>query len=169
MNDFHMVEVSEVLAGASGEVSVDLEPDDPTGRSDDLGHYRGVVPNAAAHMDSAIPSAEVEGVEAECEIARLSVVQAPGGIDGDEDVVIEVRGIGIRAPGPASWLSGSRICHGPGPRKCSRGTLANAAASRSDRTFAAARIRLRVGTADVVQLRHELERPYRTSPMSFRA
>jgi len=37
MNNLHMGEVSEVLAGASGEVGIDFDPDDAASRSDDLG------------------------------------------------------------------------------------------------------------------------------------
>ena len=93
VNDLHVSEMSEIPPGTIGELAVDFDPDDVTGRSDDFGHDRRVVPDAAAHMDDALSLTEVEGVKAERQIARLSVVQASDRIDCNEDIVVQACGI----------------------------------------------------------------------------
>jgi hypothetical protein len=89
-------------------------------------------------VDYMIARLYLQPVDQRSQKAGVTVVKQTTWIDRHEDIVIELFRICIlRRPVPSN--PGLLTCQGPGPRKCSRGTLANALTSASDCRLATAR------------------------------
>ena len=116
---------AKIGGGARGDVRRDLIGDHPARRSDELSEDRRVITGAGADLQDRLARLHAECVDRLRVQRRLAVVDAALGVDGDEDVLVEARGVvgrGVRPnrpPGP--------IRHGGGPAKSSRGTAAKAA------------------------------------------
>ncbi len=94
-NDDDVGQVAQIVAGPCGEVWIELDGRDVSVGTDDGGQDRRVVADPAADVDSMIPGLEVEGVKAEGKKTGLSIVEAPGRVDRDQDVVIQVPRVSI--------------------------------------------------------------------------
>jgi|SRR5215475_4641067 len=88
MRYLDLPEVCKILAGARGEVGVNLDASYLAGSSYDFGHNRRVVADAASHVQNSIPLGKVEGVNTEGEIARLPVVQTAARVNRYQYVVV---------------------------------------------------------------------------------
>jgi hypothetical protein len=95
MRYLDLPEVCKVLAGARGEISVNLDARYVAGSSYDFSHNRCVVADAAANVQNAIPLGKVEGVNTEGEVARLSVVQMAARVNRYQNVVAQAPGISV--------------------------------------------------------------------------
>jgi len=95
MRYLDLPEVGKVLAGARGEVSVNLDARYLAGSSYYFSHNRCVVADAAPHVQNAIPLRKVEAVNTESEVARLSVVQMAARVNRYQYVVVQPPGISV--------------------------------------------------------------------------
>ena len=84
---------AKIGRGARGNVLRDLVGDHPALRTDELGEDRGVIASAGADLQDRLAVSQPQRVERLRMQRGLAVVDAALGVDGDEDILIEARGV----------------------------------------------------------------------------
>src|SRR5215510_959783 len=116
MRYLDLPEVGKVLAGARGEVSVNLDARYLAGSSYCFSHNRCVIADAASHVQNAIPLGKVEGVNTVGKVARLSVVQMAARVNRYQYVVVQPPWISVLC-GSIVFVPVALNLPGPGPKK----------------------------------------------------
>ena len=118
----HIWILGQIVSGAGRQTGIHFAGDHVPCRSNYFGHNRRVISDAAAQVKDAITNLQIERVDPKRQGTWLAVVQMASGIDGYQNVVVELarvvnRCVGRGAGRPIPSDNGKRNLPRPGAEK----------------------------------------------------